>query len=194
MEQAERSTMGQITLTEKRIRKLRKESRGDLSVYHKLCRESMVRKWLRSNGIPSWRNPSTPLGETADKTGENSRYSVLLADGSRFLVCSYPSPMLSLDMLAAAKCFAALAVNLENNSKYGSIMGCLFLRNLPRAGRRYDFCQEGLESNSTFLHYLGRNDRYTARFLNFSVRLILSGEPDVPDRGTEGVQRFKPGG
>lgn len=186
--------MGQITLTDKRIRKLRKESCDDMSVFHKLCRESMVRKWLRSNGIPSWRNPSTPLEKTASTAGENSRYSVLLADGSRFLVCSYPSPILSLDMLAAAKCFAALAVNLENNSKYGSIMGCIFLRNISREGKCYDFCQEGLESNSTFLHYLARYDSYTARFLSFSVRLILSGEPDVPDRGTEGVQGFKPGG
>jgi len=154
----------------------------------------MVRKWLKSNGIPSWRNPSTPLEKTASTAGENSRYSVLLADGSRFLVCSYPSPRLSLDMLAAAKCFAALAVNLESNSKYGSIMGCIFLRSISREGKYYNFCQEGLESNSTFLHYLGRYDSYNARFLSFSARLILSGEPDVPDRGTEGVQRFKPGG
>ena len=186
--------MRQITLTEKKIRKLRKESRGNLSVYHKLCRESMVRKWLRSNGIPSWRNPSTPAEETADATGENSRYSVLLADGSRFLVCSYPSPMLSLDMLAAAKCFAALAVNLENNSKYGSIMGCIFLRSISRSARHYDFTMQGLESNTTFLHYLGRHGRYKAKFLSFSARLILLGEPDVPDRGTEGVQSFKPRG
>ncbi len=184
--------MERITLTEKVVGKLRKESGGSESVFHDLCRESMTRKWLKSNGIPSWRNPLTPLKDTDNCNSTNSRYSIMLADGSRFLVCSYPSPILSLDMLAAAKCFAALAVNIEKNCRYGSIAGCIFLRNISRSKKCYRFNQGGLESNSVFLRYTSASGCYTTKFIGFSIRLLLLGEPDAPKRGTEGVRGFSP--
>ncbi len=188
----EGSRLERITLTEKVVGKLRKESGGSESVFHDLCRESMARKWLKSNGIPSWRNPATPLKDPDDCNSANSRYSIMLADGSRFLVCSYPSPVLSLDMLAAAKCFAALAVNLEKNCRYGSIAGCIFLRNTSRSKKCYHLNQGGLESNSVFLHYTTTSGRYTTKFIGFSIRLLLLGEPDAPERGVAGITGFCP--
>ncbi len=185
--------MERITLSETRIRKLQKESHGTRTVFDHLCRESMARSWLRSNGIPSWRNPSTPPENSDDHHAKHSRYSILLADGSRFLVCSYPKTILSLDMLAKAKCFAALAVNLEMDSRDGSIMGCIFLRDLSPEKKRYELNMGGLESNSTFLHYMDRHKRYKAEFIGFSIRLLLFGEPDAPGWGTDGVHRFTPG-
>lgn len=184
--------MAQITLAESTVDKLHKESGGNRVVFHDLCRESMARKWLKSNGIPSWRNPATPLKYADSHAAGSSRYSIILADGSRFLVCSYPSPILSQEMLAAAKCFAALAVNLEKNCKYGSIMGCIFLRNISQTKKHYCFNQGGLESNSKLLHYQDGHSGYKAMFIRFSARLLLFGEPDAPERGTEGVKRFYP--
>lgn len=184
--------MEQITLSETKIKKLQKESHGSRTVFSNLCRESMARNWLRSNGIPSWRNPSTPPENSDDQHAEHSRYSIILADGSRFLVCSYPNAILSMDMLAKAKCFAALAVNLEIDGRHGSVMGCIFLRDISPEKKQYELNTGGLESDSTFLQYLGRPRRYKAEFFLFSIRLLLSGEPDAPGRGTEGVQRFIP--
>lgn len=184
--------MERITLAETTIRKLLKESGGNQAVLHDLLRESMARGWLKSNGIPSWRNPVTPSIDGDGHNSANSRYSIMLADGSRFLVCSYPSPVLSLDMLAAAKCFAALAVNLDDNYRSGSIMGCIFLRNIPQLKKLFYFDQGGLESNSAFLHYTTTSGRYTTRFVGFSIRLLLLGEPDAPERGTEGITGFCP--
>ncbi|MCK5130985.1 MAG: hypothetical protein KAR40_02405 [Candidatus Sabulitectum sp.] len=184
--------MAQITLAESTVDKLQKESGGNQVVFHDLCRESMARKWLKSSGIPSWRNPATPLENTGNNATGNSRYSIMLADGSRFFVCSYPSPILYLDMLAAAKCFAALAVNLGSNCTCGSIMGCIFLRNISQTKKHYCFNQGGLESNSKLLHYLGRHRGYKSMFIRFSARLLLFGEPDAPERGTEGVKSFYP--
>ncbi len=185
--------MERITLSETRIRKLQKESHGIRTVFNQLCRESMARDWLRTNGIPSWRNPSTPPENSDNRTAENSRYSILFSDGSRFLVCSYPETILSLDILAKAKCFAALAVNLDEGGKYGFVMGCIFLRDISYKRVNYDFNTGGLESNSAFLQYLGRHKRYKAEFIGFSIRLLLSGEPDAPGWGTDGVHRFTPG-
>ncbi|MCD4707152.1 MAG: hypothetical protein K8S62_05380 [Candidatus Sabulitectum sp.] len=185
--------MVRITLAETKVRKLLKESGGNQVVLRNLLRESMARKWLKSNGIPSWRNPVTPFKNADEYTSGNSRYSIMLADGSRFLVCSYPSPILSLDMLAGAKCFAALAVKLDSNYKSGSIMGCMFLRDISQSSEESrDFNQGGLESNSMFLHYLGVSGRYTTRLISFSIRLLLFGEPDAPKRGTAGIAGFCP--
>lgn len=185
--------MARITLAETKFKKLKKESRGNQSVLRNLCRESMARKWLKVNGIPSWRNPATPSEKTGENTPIDPRYSIMLADGSRFLVCSFPSPTLSLDMLAASKCFAALAVDLENDFRQGSIMGCLFLRDLSRSIQSCDFEKGGLRSNWEFLDYPTAPKSYTSELIRFSIRLLLSGEPDAPERGTEGVKSFRTG-
>ena len=182
--------MTQITLTERLIRKLLAESSGNQTVFRQLCREAIVRQWLKYNGIPSWRNPKTPEKNSMEITA--GRYSILLADGSRFIVCSYPCPVLSLDGLAAAKSFAALAVKLEKNGVSGSIPGCIFLRNISQSIQRYNFINGGLESSSIFLHYLTVPGSYVSRLVSFSIRLLLSGEPDAPERGTEGVKAFCP--
>ena len=191
----EGSLVEQITLDISTVKKLQKESSGNQSVLHHLCRESVARKWLKSNEIPSWRNPSTPLNDTDNGSSHDARYSILLADGSRFLVCSYPFPYphyaLSRDMLAAAKCFAALAVGLEKDCRQGSIMGCAFLKDISRTGIS-DFNQGGLESTSKLLHYLTVHSSYKAKFIRFSIKLLLFGEPDAPERGTDGVSRFVP--
>lgn len=116
----------------------------------------------------------------------------MLADGSRFLVCPCRNTVLWLDMAAAAKSFAALAVELDENGEEGFIAGCIFLRNIPQSPRSFDFASEGLESSATFLHYLKRPVSYTFTLIIFSIRLLLFGEPDAPERGTEEVKVFCP--
>lgn len=180
----------QISLTEKKIRKLLRESRGNTAILRQLCRESIVRIWLKSKGIPSWGNPATPCEQ--NEITPSARYSIMLSDGSRFSVCTYPDAILSKDSLAAGKCFAALAVELDGNNRSGSVIGCIFLRNSPHSPECFRLTDTGLESISTFLHYLGVSNRYTASLVCFSIRLLFMGEPDAPERGAEGVTAFFP--
>ena len=184
--------MKQITLSGSIVEKLKRESRGSSEIYSILCRESIARKWLRSAGIPSWRNPATPLMNPKTGSADRTGYSILLADGSRFLVCPYHSAVLSLDALASARCFSALSIKLTTDQICGSVEGCVFLRNLSPGKKEYCFTKGGLESCSTFLHYLGVHSNYWVRFICFTARLVLFGEPDAPGRGIEGVKAFSP--
>ncbi len=184
--------MKQITLSGSIVTKLKRESRGSTDIYRTLCRESIAREWLRLSGIPSWRNPATPVINSQTASSDRAGYSILLADGSRFLVCPYYSTVLSLDGLASAKCFAALSIKLSRNHSYGSVEGCIFIRNLSPEKKQYCFAKGGLESSSTFLHYLGVQSNYWVRFICFTAKLILFGEPDAPGRGIEGVKTFSP--
>ncbi len=184
--------MKQITLAKSTIKKLEKESQGNREVYQILCRESIARSWLKFNGIPSWRNPVTPVIDAESVSPDRPGYSIMLADGSRFLVCPYPSALLSLDALASARCFAALSVKLSLDCTYGSVIGSVFLRNIRREKKQYSFVKGGLESSSTFLHYLGIHSGYRLKLICFTARLILFGEPDAPGRGIEGVKAFSP--
>ena len=192
--QAEGSHLARVTLTETKVEKLKKESHSNRTVLRALCRESMTRKWLRSRGIPSWRHPATPSENTGRTDSGSPRYSILLSDGARFLVCPHPSSTLSFDTLAASKCFAVLSVALEKDCRYGSVRGCLLLRDIDisKSNRSYDFSKDGLRSNSEFLHCLTRPASYTLKLISFSVRLLLFGEPDAPEWGTDGVEAFTP--
>ncbi|MCK5784929.1 MAG: hypothetical protein KAH54_00065 [Candidatus Sabulitectum sp.] len=184
--------MARIALGETTVGKLKKESGGEDAVLHDLCRESMARKWLRSKGIPNWRNPATPSEDAGRTESGSPRYSILLSDGARFLVCSHPSSTLSFDTLAASKCFAVLAVALEKDCRHGSVRGCLFLRDVSRSNRSYNFSKDGLRSNSEFLDHLTVPKSYTSKLISFSARLLLFGEPDAPEWGTDGVKAFAP--
>jgi hypothetical protein len=181
-----------ITLPHKQTRKLLAEAAGSRIIFHQLCRESITRQWLAFCGIPSWRNPGTPSEELFQPSYTNSRYSIMLADGTRFLVCPFPHPVLWLDLLAAAKCFAALAVELEENSEAGSVRGCIFLPGISVSPRINDFTDKGLESCSVFLHCLKRPFNYSFSLVKFSTRLLLFGEPQAPERGTEEANVFYP--
>ncbi len=184
--------MKQITLAKSTTRKLEKESQANRELYRVLCRESIARNWLKLNGIPSWRNPVTPVINVESGSAGRPGYSIMLADGSRFLVCPYPSALLFLDALASARCFAALSVKLSMDCTYGSVNGAVFLRDIPRGKKQYCFAKGGLESGSTFLHYLGVHSGYRLKLICFTARLILFGEPDAPGRGIEGVKAFSP--
>ena len=188
----EGSPLARIGLDETTVGKLKKESCSNQTVLNALCRESMARKWLRSKGFPSWGNPATPSEETGKNKSGNPRYSIMLADGARFLVSSHRAPTLSLDSLAASKCFAVLAVSLEKNCRYGSVKGHLLLRDISRSNRSYNFSKDGLRSNLEFLDHLTAPKSYTSELIRFSIRLLLFGEPDAPEWGTDGVKAFAP--
>jgi len=183
--------MGQVLLKKRLILKLRKESGGSREVLSSLCRESIARRWLKAQGIPAWRNPATPEMQGVDNSSRGSGYSVLLADGSRFLVCSYPSAILSREKLAAAKCFAALAVKVNNDFTGGSVMGCIFLRDTEVYKKRYNFNKIPLRPASELPGFIANHTAGSPGALLFSTRLLLSGEPDTPEYGTQGVKQFK---
>lgn len=174
------------------VKKLKKESKGNYWIFQNLCRESIARKWLKNNNINSWRNPVTPEDITQQSTSATARYSILFADGSRIYVCPFPLPTLSFDELAAAKCFAALSVELNENCKFGSVKGCIFLHNVKKPFEKNMNKQGGLESNEKLLHYLVDCGAYKARVTSFSIRLLLFGEPDAPTDGTNKAKRFCP--
>ena len=184
--------MTQITLNDSRVHKLFKESSGNSSIMSQLYRESVAREWFKSIRIPSWRNPSTP-GENFPNCSPG-RYSILLDDGSRILVSSFPDPILSSEILAAANCFAVLSVKIEKEYRSGKVMGFLFLKDLSQFPQKYNFLNGGLESNSALLHYLsvaGKNS-YFWKLFSFSARLLLLGEPDAPEWGAAGAIAFDP--
>lgn len=182
--------MTKITLTNSKTRKLQKESADNPAIMRQLYRESVAREWLKFNGIPSWRNPSTPDENYPKKS--SGRYSIMLEDGSRFLVCSFPDPILNSEMLASAKCFAVLSVKTANSYTSGTVMGFVSLKDLSQFPQKYNFLSGGLESNSAFLHYLSVSSKYFWKLLSFSIRLLLLGEPDAPEWGTEGAIAFDP--
>lgn len=184
--------MGQIVLKSRLLLKLRKESGGSREVLNSLCGESVARRWLKTRGIPSWRNPETPGIERKSSSSESSGYCVMLADGSRFMVCSYPSAVLSREKLAAAKCFAALAVKLNSNCTGGSVMGCIFLRDTEIFEKQYNFHRHPLRPASDLVDFITDHTIGRPGALFFSTRLLLSGEPDAPEYGTQGVELFNP--
>ena len=183
--------MGQIVLKNRLLLKLRKESGGSREVLDSLCGESVARWWLKTQGIPSWRNPETPGKKRNGDSSKSSEYSVMLADGSRFLVCSYPSAVLSREKLAAAKCFAALAVKVNSNCTGGSVMGCIFLRDTEIYKKHYSFDRHPLRPVSELAGFIANHTTGNPGALLFSTRLLLSGEPDAPEYGTKGVEQFR---
>jgi hypothetical protein len=185
--------MTRIHIPPGKMRTIEKEAAGSEAVLQQLCRESIVRIWLKANGIPSWRNPVTPSKESTDS---ENRYSIILANGSRFLVCPYRHAVLSFDRTAAAGCFAAVAVEIEENCLSGTVKGAVFLKKLPLPVQIYDFSTGGLEPALFFMHYLNRPAGYFYSLLKFSTRLLILGEPFPPERDTIGVRTFpaeKPG-
>ena len=116
----------------------------------------------------------------------------MLADGSRFMVCSYPSAVLSREKLAAAKCFAALAVKVNSGNTGGSVMGCIFLRDTEIYEKQYSLDRYPLRPASDLVDFITDHTIGRPGALLFSTRLLLSGEPDAPEYGTQGVELFNP--
>lgn len=174
-----------FTLSPSQIFKLKKEASLDEDVFEQLCLESITRKWLKSNSIPSLRNPTTPIKDRLNKS--NGRYSILLSDGSRFLVKPVAEIILSLEMLASAKCFGVLFVQFDRTNFSGQIVNCIFIKNISVNRTTYSSAMKGLESCSAFLFYLEVPKNYIIAILMFSIKLLIIGEPDAPERGAEGI-------
>jgi len=182
--------VGQFVLKKRLMLKLIKESGGNREVLSSLCRESVARRWLKAQRIPSWRNPVTPGARQSDNSSNNSGYSIMLADGSRFLVCSYPSAVLSREKLAAAKCFAALAVKTNSDCTGGSVMGCIFLRDTEVSEKRYNFKRMPLKPALELPGFIANRATRSPSAWLINTRLLLYGEPDAPEYGTKGVKQF----
>ena len=170
------------------VSKLKKESSNDEDIFEQLCIESITRKWLKTYHIPSWRNPTTPVKDTLNQS--NGRYSILLSDGSRFLVKPFSKVVLSLDMLASAKCYGALVVKFDKTDNTGKIMGCVFIKNVSKTPTNHSSKMQGFGSCSAFLHYLEVPRNYIINSVMFSIKLLIIGEPDAPEKGACGVIPF----
>jgi len=168
---------------------IEREAAGRIGILEQLSRESIVRSWLKAHGIPSWRNPVSPPPESSDSRG---RYSILLADGSRFVVCPYRNAVLSFDRIASAGCFAVVAVDLREHVFSGTVEGMIFLKDVDHGISHHDFSEGGLEPASGLLHSSGVSGGYLISLLRFSIRLLILGEPYPPQRGTAGVRTFGP--
>lgn len=153
-----------------------------------LCREAVAGRWLKKLGIPSWRNPVSPPEERPFNT---PRYGIMLADGSRFRVCPLKNALVSFDSVAAAKCFAVVAVFLENDFTSGRVAGYIPLGSIEHGMNRLDFTGNGYGSPEEFAGMIRGNSGYLFRLLKFSLRLLILGEPDAPVWGAEGVTAFQ---
>ncbi len=180
--------MTNIFLSPGKIRKLKKESAKSTYAYSQLCREAIAGRWLAEHRIPCWRNPVSPPAEYG--TGV-SRYSIMLADGSRFMVCRSENAVLSFDAVAAAKCFAVVGISLSEHCS-GKPEGHLLLRDMVPGVHRYDFTGTRRVMPSSFSTGTGTAGGYLAQLLKFSIRLLILGEPDAPVRGTENIMAFQP--
>lgn len=176
------------SLSSSMILKLKKESSNDEDIFEQLCIESITRKWLKAHRIPSWRNPATPIKDTLNQS--NGRYSILLSDGSRFLVKPFSKVILSLDMLASAKCFGVLVIKFNKTDNTGQVMNCILIRNVCKTLSNYSTEIKDLESCSTFLHYLKVPRNYISTLILFSIKLLIIGEPGAPEKGANGVIPF----
>lgn len=181
--------MTKIFLPPGKTGKLQRESAKSSYAFRQLCRESITRRWLRNLGIPSWRNPVPPPAEYSTST---SRYGIMLADGSRFMVCRARDAVVSFDSVAAAKCFAVLGISLKDNCSSGEPAGFLLLRDMEPGVHRYDLTAIPRRTPSSFMAGTGTAGGYLATLLKFSIRLLILGEPDAPVRGTENVRAFQP--
>ncbi len=184
----ENQTKKIYTLSPSMVSKLKKESSNDEDIFDQLCIESITRKWLKTYHIPSWRNPATPIKDMLSQS--NGRYSILLSDGSRFLVKPFSKVVLSLDMLASAKCFGALVVKFDKTDNTGEIISCVFIKNVNKTPTDYSSKMQGLESCSALLHYLEVPRNYIITLVMFSIKLLITGEPDAPEKGACGLIPF----
>ena len=168
------------------IKTLKKEASGSSFTFEQLCREAIVRRWLRNNRIPSWRNPSSPPCEL---TPGDSRYSIMMADGSRFKVCRADDAVISFDSVAAAKCFAVLAVELEENCEAGRISEFIYLSDMAPGIHSFNFTHGSHRTPSMFLTDLNHRKGYFSQLLKFSIRLLILGEPDAPFPHSENIRK-----
>ena len=181
--------MTKIPLSAGTLRKLKREASGSSFAYRQLCRESVSRRWLKSLGIPSLCNPKSPPAEYSTAT---SRYGIMLEDGSRFMVCREADAVVSFDSVAAAKCFAVLAVSLEEDCSSGEPAGFVLLSEMEPGIHRFDFTGVGHGTPASFLRLVGPGGHCFRRLLKMCIRLLILGEPDAPVRGTENIMAFQP--
>ena len=159
--------MTKICLSPGKIKKLRREASGSTHAFRQLCRETITRKWLRIKGIPAWMNPRSPPDEYSAKS---SRYGLMLSDGSRFMVCRVKDAVISFDAVAAARCFAVLAVSLEDDCSSGEPVGYTPLCDMGPAIHRFDFTGTGCGTPASFLTRIKPDGSYLAALLKFSIR------------------------
>ena len=181
--------MTKISLPPEKIGKLKREASERTYAFRQLCREAIVRSWLTKHGIPSWRNPVSPPGEYRTTT---SRYGIMLADGSRFMVCRAEDTAVSFDAVAEAKCFDVLGISLSDDCRSGEPEGYVLLRDMEPGVSRYDFATNDQRTPSSFIPRIRTAGGYLSVLLRFSLRLLILGEPDAPVRGTENVRAFQP--
>ncbi|HRW78344.1 MAG TPA: hypothetical protein P5207_06700 [Candidatus Sabulitectum sp.] len=179
--------MAITVLSPGRRKKLSREAGGDRTIMERLCRESLAREWLRNSGIPSWRNPLSPVGPFPWSGG---RYSLMLGDGSRFLVCGGARADISFDAVAAAKCFAVLGMNLADDMASGEPAGFTPIWQMERTPGILPL--ELIGTPEDFIRTVRHPRKYTTSLLGFSARLLILGEPVPP--AWETVKRLSSGG
>lgn len=179
--------MTKIPLSPKRLRRLEREARGSSHAFRQLCREAVAREWLKREGIPSLGNPEPPPPEFSTAS---ARYAMMLDDGSRFMICRAADAVFSFDSVAAAKCFAVLAVSMDKGCVSGEPSGYVLLSDMDPGIHRVDFTCTGHRTPASFLDLVGPGGRYLPRLLKMSARLLILGEPEVPTWGAANARTF----
>ncbi len=108
------------------------------------------------------------------------------------MVCGCRDAGLSLESAAAAGCFGAVLVEMDDDLRRGRITGYLPLDRFPEENVCVDLSTRGLESQVNFLHYSHGPAGYLLVFFIFSVRLLLIGEPFPPEKRIGEVVKFTP--
>lgn len=163
-----------IRLSQGTVRTLKREASGCPETFLQLARESVARRWLRSFGIPSFRNPATPSSGTA------GRYSIMLTDGSRFMVVPASEAGIDLDRVASARCFGVLGVDYDPADAWGTVTSFLPLARIASGTGSCSMSAGENDSPAAFLESLNRPGRYLIQSLIFSIRLLIVGEPEAP--------------
>jgi hypothetical protein len=69
-------------------------------------------------------------------------------------------------------------------------MGCIFLRDTEIYEKQYSLDRYPLRPASELPDFIADHTTGSPGALLFSARLLLSGEPDAPEYGTNGVEQF----
>jgi len=162
--------------------RLEREARGDAAAFERLVCEALARRWLASEGMPSWRNASPP--------GARGRYGILVPGWRRLAVARAARPGWTPDQVLSAACDILLLMETDEDMESGRPAGFLTwsdLRALCDPEREVDPVATGLRSPGELKEFLPPPRRRRLSLLKGTLRLLLAGDPEpLEPLGCEG--------
>jgi len=163
-----------IRLSSRLIRVLKRESRGSEGLLDSLASEAVARRWFISNGVPCWRTNQSPSAAP--------RYGLLFRSGRRAVVSS-GCRTFSFDEMAAARCQYLVRVRMDSDYT-GTAAGYFNLRDMRMPGNilwKPDLQRLEPRTMDNFPELARRPRHFRISYILGSLRLLLAGEPSVPD-------------